>query len=163
VLKAPAHLYGLEALLATYPDAGVIFTHRDPLEVVASVASLHVSLRSTFTDEIDPIAVGADATRRWAEGIRRALRTREAGGTPPEHFMDVQYTDLVRDPIGTVRRIYTHYDLPFTAQAEERMRRFLAEHPKDKHGPHHYSLAEFGLDPDEERARYREYRERFGF
>jgi hypothetical protein len=162
VLKAPAHLYGFEALFATYPDAGMIITHRDPLEVVASAASLHTVLRSTFSDTVDPVAVGAEVTRRWAEGIARALAARDHGCAPPERFVDVSYADLVRDPLGVVRRVYAHFDLPFTAAAEDRMRRFLSENPKDKHGRHEYTLAQFGLDRDQESERYRWYRERFG-
>jgi hypothetical protein len=162
VLKAPAHLFGLEPLFATYPDAGIIMTHRDPLEVVASLASLHTTLRSTFSDTVDPLAVGQEATGRWADGMARALAVRDSGRVPSGHFADVRYPDLMRDPIGTVRQLYRHFDLPWRPGFEERMRRFLAENPKDKHGRHSYSLAEFGLDADEERARYRAYRERFG-
>jgi hypothetical protein len=161
VLKAPAHLYGIRALLETYPDAGIILTHRDPLEVVPSMASLHTTLRSTFSDAIDPQETGAEATRRWAEGMTRALRERDAGAAPPERFLDVMYVDLVRDPIGVVRRVYRHFDLLLTEAFETRMRRFLAENPKDKHGQHQYTLAQFGLDREEESERYRAYRERF--
>ena len=74
----------------------------------------------------------------------------------------MRYVDILRDPIGTVRSIYQHFGLAFSPPAEDRMRRFLARHPKDKHGQHRYTLAEFGLDADEEAARYRPYRERFG-
>lgn len=163
VLKAPAHLFGLKALFETYPDAGVVLTHRDPLEVVASVASLHTTLRSTFSDVVDPVAVGAEAAGRWADGIARALGERDAGCVPAERFVDVLYPDLVRDPIAAVRRVYRHFDLPLPDTIEERMRRFLAQNPKDKHGQHRYTLAQFGLDRDRERERYRRYRERFGF
>jgi len=162
VLKAPAHLFGIRALLDVYPDAGVILTHRDPLEVVGSLASLTTALRSTFSDDVDPEQVGPEMTRRWADGLARALRDRDDGLVPAERFFDVRYVDLVRDPIGTVRSIYDHYGIRFTPGAEERMRRFLARHPKDKHGRHSYTLAEFGLNADEEAARYRTYRERFG-
>jgi hypothetical protein len=74
----------------------------------------------------------------------------------------VRYTDLMRDPIGVVRGIYAHFDMRFSEAAEHRMRRFLAENPKDKHGRHEYTLEEFGLDQDEERKRYAWYRDRFG-
>jgi hypothetical protein len=161
-LKAPAHLYGIDALFAVYPDAGVVFTHREPLEVVASAASLHTVLRSTFSDGVDPIAVGTEVTTRWCEGMRRALAARDAGCAPAERFFDVRYTDLMRDPIGVVRSIYAHFDMRFTQAAEHRMRRFLAENPKDKHGRHEYTLEQFGLDCDRERQRYAWYRERFG-
>lgn len=161
-LKAPAHLYGIDALFAVYPDAGVVLTHREPLEVVASAASLHTVLRSTFSDTVDPVAVGREVTTRWCEGMRRALAVRDGGTVPGERFFDVQYTDLVRDPLGVVRRIYAHFDMRLTDAAENRMRRFLAENPKDKHGRHEYTLEQFGLDRDEEWQRYAWYRERFG-
>lgn len=161
VLKAPAHLFGIPALFETYPDAGVVFTHRDPTEVAASLASLTTFLRRTFSDDVDARAVGTEMTARWARGIYKALADRDAGAGPPRQFLDVRYTDLVRDPIGTVRRLYAHFDMPFTDAAEDRMRRFLAANPKDKNGRHVYALADFGLDADAERARYRAYVERF--
>jgi hypothetical protein len=150
-------------LFETYPDAGVVLTHRDPLEVVASVASLHTTLRSTFSDAVDAVAVGAEAAGRWADGIARALGERDAGCAPRERFVDVLYPDLVRDPIAAVRRVYQQFDLPLTDAIEGSMRRFVAANPKDKHGHHRYTLAQFGLDRDQERERYRAYRERFGF
>lgn len=162
VLKAPAHIFGLPALFAAYPDACVVFTHRDPLEVAPSLASLTTVLRRTFSDEVDPVATGREMTERWAGAIGRALRDRDTGVAPPEQFHDVLYVDLMRDPIGTVARLYARFDLPFTAVAEERMRRFLAANPKDKNGQHRYTLEMFGLDRDEEAARYRAYRERVG-
>ena len=162
ILKAPAHLFGIEALFDVYPDAGVILTHRDPLEVVGSLASLTYTLRSTFTDDIDPTQVGPEMTRRWCDGLERGLRVRERGLVSASRFFDVRYDELVRDPLDVVRRIYTHYGLSLSPMAEERMRRFLARHPKDKHGRHSYTLDEFGLDRDEEAARYRSYCERFG-
>jgi hypothetical protein len=160
-LKAPAHLYGIDALFAIYPDAGVIFTHREPVEVVASAASLHTVLRSTFSDAVDPVAVGKEVTSRWCEGMRRALVARDGGTIPAERFYDARYADLMRDPIEVVRGIYAHFDMRFTETAEHRMRRFLGEHPKDKHGRHEYTLEQFGLDRDEERQRYAWYRDRF--
>jgi hypothetical protein len=161
VLKAPAHLFGLRALFETYPDAGVVVTHRDPLEVVASLASLHTTLRSTFSDDVDPIAVGAEVTRRWAEGLARGQRARDAGCAPPARFLDVRYTDLVRDPIATVRLIYRQFDLRWSDAVEARMRHFLATNPRGKYGEHRYTLEQFGLDRDEEAERFRAYRERF--
>jgi hypothetical protein len=160
VLKAPAHLFGLRALFQVYPDAGVILTHRDPVEVVPSAASLHASLRSTFS-EVDPVEVGREVAARWADGITRALRERDAGCGPADRFIDVHYIDLVRDPIAVVRDVYRRFDLPLSAAALARMQRYLADNPQGKHGRHRYTLEQFGLDADEERARYAEYRSRF--
>jgi hypothetical protein len=71
--------------------------------------------------------------------------------------VDVQYTDLMADPIAVVRRIYRHFDLPFPAGTEQAMRRYLPQSRQDLHGRHVYSLAQFGLDAETERARYRAY------
>ena len=161
VLKAPPHLPGLRALFATYPDANVVMTHRDPLEVVASVANLHLVLRRTFSDVVDAHAVGAEVTGMLAGDIRRGFEMRDDGCAPPERFVDVRYPELMDDPLAVARRIYRHFDLPLSTEAEARMRRFVATSPKDTHGPHLYSLAQFGLDADVERQRYGAYWERW--
>jgi hypothetical protein len=161
VLKAPAHLPALRELCAVYPDVGVIMTHREPLEVLASEASLHTVLRQTFSDVVDPALVGREVTELTADEIKVGLEARDDACARPDQFFDVRYRDLVKDPLATVRNIYAHFDMPLTTTAETRMRRYLTETPKDKHGAHVYSLAQFGLDHDEERERYRAYRERF--
>lgn len=160
VLKSPGHLWALEALLAEYPDARIVQTHRDPLRVIASLASLIANLRSMASDAVDPAAIGVEWTTRLAAGLRHATAVRDArtGGAP---VFDMHFRDFIRDEIGMVRRIYDHFDFELTAEAEGRMRRFLAANPKDKHGAHRYSLADAGLDPATERARYREYQARY--
>ena len=96
-----------------------------------------------------------------AGDIQRGFAARDDGCAPPERFLDVWYTQLMDDPLAVVRRIYRHFDLPLSPGVEALMRRYLANHPKDRHGPHLYSLGQFGLDPAAERARYREYWDRW--
>lgn len=162
VLKAPSHLPGLAALCAVYPDAGIVMTHRDPLDVVASVASLHVVLRRTFSEAVDPLAVGPEVSGMLAGDIERGLRARDTSCARRERFVDVWYRELLHDPIGTVRKIYARFDLPLSSGTESRMRSFLSKNPQDKHGQHAYSLRAFGLDESTERRRYRDYCTRFG-
>lgn len=162
VLKTPAHLFGLPALFAAYPDARVVVLHRDPVEVAASVASLTTALRSAFSSAVDPVAVARETTARWASAVDRASADRDAGCAPAERFLDIRYTDLRRDPIGTVRRLYAHFGFELTSATEERMRAFLDANPKGRYGPHEYSVAQFALDPDRVRDRFRRYCERFG-
>ena len=162
VLKAPAHLFGLEALLAAYPDAGIVLTHRAPLEVVGSLASLTVALRSTFSDDVDPVAVGEEMTERWSRALFGALALRDAGRIPSDRVADVLYPELMCDPIGVVRAIYARFDTELTPEAEARMRAFLARNPKNKSGKHSYTLEEFGLDAGRETARFADYAGRFG-
>lgn len=161
LLKAPQHLPSVASLVRTYPDANVVITHRDPLEVVASVASLHVVLRRTFARGVDPRAVGPEVARMLADDIRRGFAARDAGCAPPEQFHDVWYAQLMDDPIAVARRIYRHFDLPLADETLARMRRYVATHPKDRHGEHVYALATFGLDADAERRRFRDYWQRW--
>jgi hypothetical protein len=161
VLKAPAHMFDFEAMFSVYPDACVIMTHRDPIEVTASNASLTATLRSAFSDDVDPFEVGPECSRRWAEAIGRALRSRDRGCARAERFLDLYYVDLMADPIGSVRKVYACFDLSFPEGLEERMNEFLRRNPKDRFGKHRYSLEEFGLDFEEEKKLYANYRERF--
>jgi putative membrane protein len=161
VLKAPTHLSNLRALLDVYPDAAVIMTHRDPLEVLGSEASLQTTLRRVFGAAAEPVAIGREVTESLAGAIRKGLAARDDGFDPPQRCFDLRYSDLLADPMAEARRIYQHFDLPLTAVAEGRMRDFLAAVPKDMYGVHEYSLGEFGLDTAAERERYRGYRERF--
>jgi hypothetical protein len=161
VLKAPAHMFDFEALFSTYPDACVVMTHRDPVEVTASNASLTATLRTAFSDHVDPFEVGPECSQRWAEAIGRALRSRDRGCAPAERFLDLYYVDLLADPIGSVRKVYDSFDLAFPEGLEERIREFLRRNPKDRFGKHRYSLEEFGLNIEEEKKRYADYRQRF--
>jgi len=162
VLKAPAHMFDFEALFWAYPDACVVMTHRDPIKVTASNASLTAALRSAFSDDVDPLEVGPECSRRWAEAIGRAVRSRDRGCAPAERFLDLYYSDLISDPAGAVKKVYRSFDIPLPDDMEERVRGFLLQNPKDRFGKHHYELEEFGLDRDEEARRYAAYRERFG-
>ena len=160
VLKAPSHMLAFEALLQTYPDARIVQTHRDPLTVLASVGSMTAVLYSAFSDDVDMLEIGREVSHRWSTGLERTLQFR--GNGQADRFVDVHYHELVRDPLTVVRRIYAHLDAPLTDAAEQRMRRFLAENPKDKHGPHRYSLETFGLDAADLAHRFKAYREHLG-
>jgi hypothetical protein len=161
VLKAPAHMFDFEALFSTYPDACLVMTHRDPIEVAASNASLTATLRSAFSDGVNPLEVGPECSRRWAGAIDRAVRSRDRGCAPAERFVDLYYSDLISDPAGAVRKVYRSFDLPLPDDMEERVRAFLLRNPRDQFGKHRYALEEFGLDRAGEAKRYAAYRARF--
>ena len=86
------------------------------------------------------------------EAISRALRSRDRGCAPAEQFLDLYYDDLVADPLGVVRKVYSHFDLAFPEGLEERIGAFLRQHPKDRFGQHRYSLEQFGMNRDEVEA-----------
>lgn len=160
-LKAPAHLFEFDALFKTYPDAYIVHTHRDPLKIVASAASLTRVLRSVFSHRVDPVEIGLEVMERWSEGVVCAMKAREGQVHKQDRFVDVRYQEFIRDPIEMVRRIYAQVALNFTVEAETRMRRFLSANPREKHGEHRYTLEEYGLDPRKVKGRFKGYCERF--
>jgi hypothetical protein len=161
VLKSPGHLWALDALLAVYPEADIVQTHRDPLTVIASLASLVTVLRGMASDAADPVAIGAEWSERLASGLEHSMAAR-ARLPEDARVFDMHFADFIRDEIAMVRRIYEHFGRSLSPDAEARMRRFLAANPKDKHGAHRYTLAGAGLDAEAERRRYAGYQERFG-
>jgi len=161
VLKSPAHLIALDALLEVFPDALIVQTHRDPLEVIGSAASLHCTLRAASCDGIDPHAVGRDQFDFWSRVLDRAIAVRDRSAGNASRFFDVQYEDLLSDPMGCVGRIYSHFGMDLTDEADARMRKFMAENGREKHGVHRYTLEMFGIDPAEAFDRFAVYCRRF--
>jgi hypothetical protein len=160
LLKSPAHQWWLGALFAEYPDAVVVHTHRDPLKVIASTASLTAHLQRLARDETSIAEEAPEWARYLVTGNDRSVDGREDGTVPPGRAVDVQFCDVMADPFGTMAAVYEQLGLPFTPDAEGRMRAFLADNPADKHGVHHYRFSETGLDEGEMRrrtARYEEY------
>lgn len=162
LLKSPAHLWALPALLAEYPDAIVIQNHRDPLKVIASVSALGASLREMTTDHFEVTRLAAQYGEDIPLGLERALQARRDGLFAPGQVVDVRYQDIRHDLVGAIGRIYDEIGLELTAEAESRMRRFLDAHPGDQGGSlKRYSFSETGLDEGALRERVREYQEYF--
>ncbi len=165
VLKAPFHLYGLEWLLGTYPDACIVQTHRDPLAVIPSAASLMYTMRSGLQDGLTPADLGQEMLTTLTAWLDRAMAVRaraEADPTTRARFVDAHYRDVVADPIETVRRVYAAFGDELTDDAEQRMRAFLDDNRQHKHGKHTYTLEQFSLDPAQTRAHFAAYCSRFG-
>ena len=159
VLKAPGHLFALEGLLERYPDARIVHTHRDPLRVMASMASHATVLRRAFSDRAEPRKIAADWADRWARALDKFLAVRDRA--PAAQFFDVGFESIESDPLGTVERVYDFLGWPLTSVARNAMARFVAANPKGKHGAHRYTLEQFGLSRSAQAARFRAYCERF--
>lgn len=162
VLKAPSHLFSLDTLLQVYPDARIVLTHRDPLEVLPSCASFTEVLRGAFTDVIDRRKLGMEIAQHWQKGARIAAKFSQSNSNKEGHILNILYNDLVKNPLAVARRIYTHFEMEFTNETEQAMRRFVAQNPQNTNGVHRYSLGEFGLDRDAERRRFAFYTNFFG-
>lgn len=163
LLKSPAHLWHLDALLAEYPDAVVVQTHRDPLKVIASISALAAHLRQMASDETSVADVAPQYVDDIFVGLERGMDARDRGVLPDAQVVDVQFTDFVADPMATVAALYDQLDRELTPETAERMRAFLATNPGDGGGGGtRYRFADTGLDAGELRERSRPYQERFG-
>ena len=159
ILKTPQHMLDLPALLEVFPDARLIFTHRDPKQVVGSAASLAWNQTIIYSDHNDPAQTGQEWLGKTATMIARMRAARDA--IPRERMIDVQYEDMETDWRGTMERVYRFLDLemePAVAGMED----YLDRSARLKRHPHRYSLAEFGLRDDEVNERFADYTETFG-
>ena len=161
VLKSPGHLGALDALIARYPDAMIIQTHRDPGRVIPSVSSLEYTMRMVCSDDVDPHRLGAQQMKVWQTLLDDCVETRARRPELDARILDLQFDEIVSDPLGSVRKVYEHFDLPLTSETEARMKAFIAENPREKHGVHRYGLDSFGLEAADVEAAFARYRERF--
>ncbi len=161
VLKTGAHMWGLEHLLNTYPDARIVFTHRDPVQSITSYASLTSLVRTMGSDSVDRREVADDWTSRLKRVLEHAIEVRSANEYPDAIFYDMHFSDFVKDQFAVVEQIYEAFDVPITSLAADRMKAFIADNPKGKHGVHQYSPEEYGVEPDAVRRAFSSYLERF--
>ena len=136
VLKTGAHLFGLERMLEAYPDARVVFTHRDPVKSMTSYASLTALVRSMGSDHVDKAEIAEDWIDRLAGVWQRALKLRSEKTWPNAILHDVMFSDFVRDQFSVVEKIYEAFDIPMTEEGAKAMKEFIADNPQGKHGVH---------------------------
>jgi hypothetical protein len=162
LVKSPAHIWCLDALIGEYPDALMVQTHRDPLRIIASLSSLMCTLRGMTCD--DPST--AEVAHEWAEyivdGLDRSVTARLDGTVSPDRVVDVKFGEFMADPFAAIGAVYDNLGLELTNESESRMRSFLVDHSQDERSTHRYSWADTGLDLAEWRERTRRYQEHFG-
>ena len=161
VLKSPGHLGAIDALFETYPDAIVVQTHRDPVRVIPSVASLEYTMRQVASDEVDPVRLGRQQLSMWSDTLESGLESRRAKPEREAQILDVTMAEIVRNPLSVVEKIYRRFDLELTPLARSRMQAYITDHPKDEFGTHRYSLEAFGLAKEEVDQQFKSYREYF--
>jgi hypothetical protein len=161
VLMSPDHVYGLEELLAVFPDAVIIQTHRNPLEVLRSASQLTEVLQGMFGWMDDRGQLGVREARVLAEGMERSTRFRDAHPELAGRFIDVRYRELVSDPLAVVRRIYQQLDIPLTEEAVERMQRMALNRSRYRRRHASPTLEDLGLDVSAETRPFEAYCSRF--
>ena len=158
LLKNPTDLFSLREVLAVFPDAMVVQTHRDPVKAIPSISNLIFAARRVFSgDKADPLEVGRREQALWAEALERAHRVRQE---TPGHYFDVEFRDFTADQLGTIRAIYDHFGLTLTPATEQAMRRWLDAHPRRGHAGASYKAEDFGLSEGGLRELYAPYRRR---
>ena len=162
VVKAPSHLSALPLLFATYPDARVVITHRDPLRVIGSLADLMATLHYMHSDHVDHGVLVAFMAMGLELQMDQVAAERDAGAVPNDQIADVIYQDLVADPEGVIERLYTGWGLPVTDAFGAAIKSYLRARHTGRASAHDYSFADTGLDLATHRALLAPYQERFG-
>ncbi|MGE3693208.1 MAG: sulfotransferase [Novosphingobium sp.] len=164
VLKGSDHMNWLGELAAEYPDARLIWTHRDLSQQLASLASVQAIIRGMMGRPMtsdERRGQGDLAVDLQLASIEKAMAVRERIGE--EQFLDVSYHDVMASPLKTVERIHAWAGLDISPAHAARIEQWLANHHQTKHGVHRHSPEEFGLDADTINRRFAPYVERFGF
>src|SRR5712671_1382587 len=156
VLKCPDHIFALAALGTVYPDACVVFVHRDPLAVLASVARLTEVLRRPFSRRVVKLEIGRQDSDRWLAATELMIAAAD-DRTFAQPIFQIHYRHLVADPLGTVAALYRHFGRSLSPIAADRIGRLVAAKPNGGYGARRSSLEEYGLDPALERERYARY------
>jgi len=148
LLKAPGHLANLNTLAATYPDATIIWTHRKPIESIASFSSLTNSLRGGFSDDIDAQATGRHELEHFSKVMEKGMasRTNAASRKHANPIVDASFTEICQHPITVIEMIYQQLDMHLSMATKDHMHRYLQQRPADLYGKHRYTAQDFGLD-----------------
>lgn len=160
-LKMPSHSVHIDALLEVFPDARLVWAHRDPYKATGSLCNLWKLPRGLVQkpETVDLHALGRAAKEQMAFHVERPLRTRDRIGD--DRFFHMYYSEMMRDPFDVMRRLYDWAGDPLTAEAEAGMRRWLVEHPQDLLGVNSYNLDEYGLSVAELNPVFAEYLDTF--
>ncbi len=142
IVKTPLYLVFIDLVFATYPDAWVIHTHRDPLKTEPSSLSTLATVRWERSEEVElPEANGAGLG-----DVMMLLAQRRAAGDLPDQIVDSHFSDLMSDPIAAIEKLYGEMQRPFLGEHADAIRRYLEAKPKGKFGKHKYSAEEWGFD-----------------
>ena len=161
VLKGVNHQFALDALLETYPDANVVWIHRHPTQIFASLMELMaVLIEGHSRRAVDRRTIGPQFIERWGNGLMHGLTKPEVDDPRVCHVL---YADFITDPAASIRGLYERMGRDFSDEHERRIRAWLASpsNRPNRHGTFHYDLQWFGITPDQLEKRFAEYIERF--
>jgi len=146
MLKAPAHMFGIDAILDVFPDARFVWCHRDPQKVVPSINSMNKVVQGMYMGDyshLDMGEIGRNVMEWYALSLEKGLAMRCT--LPPALFLDCSQQQFVDDPMGVIERVYSTFDMTLSADSRAVLQAHVNANPKGKHGSHVYTLEEFGL------------------
>lgn len=154
VLKNPSHLFALDAVFAVYPDALIVQCHRPAETIMASMCSLAQHTTEGWSNTFTGDVIGADSLETWSRGLE--LFNAERAKQNPAQFFDLDYFELIREPIGSVEKIYAHFGIEMTDDARAAIQRTDEESKQGPRAPKHtYSLADYGLTEEQVKERFK--------
>jgi hypothetical protein len=159
VLKAPEHVLAPEALLATFPDCKVIVTHRNPLQVIPSICSMWYTIQRLTIAQPDRLKIGQASRLRWGPTLEKFTALRERIGD--DRFIDIDYRDLLKNPLGESKKALAALGMAVDAQGEAAIRTWLEENSRDQRASHEYTAADYGLSERELESDFANYIRRF--
>ena len=146
LLKDPGHLEHIPEILKTYPDARFIHIYRDPSETIPSICSLTSTVRSGFSNSSDKSLIGSQTLEFWKNVLNKYSSNRD--NIDPSKIIDISYEDLIKNPLGEAKKIYSHFNFDLDIQTENSMVSYLAQSKGDHKKKHIYSPEEFGLSKE---------------
>ena len=153
VLKNPSHLTALDALMAVYPDALIVYTHRDPVTCIASSCSLSAETTAGHSDTYVGGVIGHTQLDLWSRSFHAFHDARPK--YDQDQFIDIAFQDLVTDPLGVTRRVYDQFGLDWTPEVQAAIEAIDRESKQGKAKPSHtYTLKDYGLTEDRVRAAF---------
>lgn len=158
-LKMPSHALFIPTLLKVFPDARLIWTHRDPFTATGSLCSLISLAHRGYMGHVDAEWIADNYPKQAAEHANRAMDARDAIGD--DRIIDVHYAEMMRDPMATMRKVYAQLGDEFTPAAEAAMQGWIDDNPQDKFGTHEYKLAQYGLSKEKLEPLFERYLSRF--
>lgn len=158
-LKMPSHALQLDYLIKEYPDARLVWTHRDPISATASLCSIISLSHMRYMGKVDNEWLGENYPWQARQHAERVMDFRDKHGE--DRVIDVHYADLLDNPMDTMKRLYAALGDEFTSEAEAGMQSWLDDNPQNKFGKHEYKLAQYGLSKEKVKPLFERYLARY--
>jgi Sulfotransferase family len=160
LLKTPGYVFMLDDLLAAYPDARIVLTHRDPARTMPSTVSTAAMVRWLRSDDVDLDVLSALIGAMFGDALN-AIARRRSDGSLPGTYGDIRFTDLMGDPVAAIAGAYGAIGRELTGEHQAAITRYLAAKPRGQHGTHHYTAEDWGFDAATVRSDLAGYMARF--